>query len=94
MLKSEDLVDKNVQSENSVSDEEWCTVIKTPVCKFSKMFRRSRGISDKEIADRLHELEDDTDDDLDDVKVDPEPDSDDGIQVEEEAVFENEVNSF
>jgi hypothetical protein len=51
-----------------------------------------KGLSETQIADKLIQLEaDDTDDDLEDVEADPEPEDDDGIVVTEEVVYENEV---
>jgi hypothetical protein len=51
-----------------------------------------RGLTETQIADKLIQLEgDDTDDDLEDVEADPEPEDDDGIVVTEEVVYENEV---
>jgi hypothetical protein len=48
--------------------------------------------TETQIADKLIQLEaDDTDDDLEDVEADPEPEDDDGIVVTEEVVYENEV---
>ena len=56
------------------------------------MARRLRGWTDEQISNRLNELDgDDTDDDLEDVEADPEPEDDDGIVVTEEVVYENEV---
>jgi len=51
-----------------------------------------KGLTETQIADKLIQLEaDDTDDDLEDVEADPEPEDDDGIEVTEEVVYENEV---
>jgi|SanBayMetagenome_1026888.scaffolds.fasta_scaffold425802_1 hypothetical protein len=51
-----------------------------------------KGLTETQIADKLIQLEaDDTDDDLEDVEADPEPEDDDGIVVTEEVVYENEV---
>ena len=51
-----------------------------------------KGLSETQIAEKLIQLEaDDTDDDLEDVEADPEPEDDDGIVVTEEVVYENEV---
>jgi hypothetical protein len=54
-----------------------------------------RGWTDEQISNRLNELDgDDTDDDLADIEIEPEPDPDDGIEVEEEVVYENAVSHF
>ena len=59
------------------------------------MARRNRGITDQQICDRLNELDgEDSDDDLHDIEIEPEPDSDDGIEVEQTVVYENRVNIF
>ncbi len=59
------------------------------------MARRLRGWTDEQISNRLNELDgDDTDDDLADIEIEPEPDPDDGIEVEEEVVYENAVSHF
>ena len=59
------------------------------------MARRVRGWTDEQISNRLNELDgDDTDDDLADIEIEPEPDPDDGIEVEEEVVYENAVSHF
>jgi hypothetical protein len=51
-----------------------------------------KGLTESQIAEKLIQLEaDDTDDDLEDVEADPEPEDDDGIVVTEEVVYENEV---
>ena len=59
------------------------------------MARRNRGITDQQICDKLNELDgEDSDDDLHDIEIEPEPDADDGIEVEETVVYENRVNIF
>jgi hypothetical protein len=56
------------------------------------MARHLRGWTDEQISKRLDQLDgDDTDDDLADIEIEPEPDPDDGIEVEEEVVYENAV---